>query len=449
MENILQYKSFYFIGIGGISMSSLAGLISDMGKDVWGSDSKKTRITKFLQQRKIKVYIGYNKKYLKNAEVVIYNNLIKEDNPILKLAREKGLVIFDRASFLAEVANLHKKTIAISGTHGKTTTTAMVSSILLKNGSRPSIHIGGMWEAIKGNYYLGLPNYFVTEACEYKSSFLSLHPNFTIITNIEKEHLDYFKTYKNILQTFTKLSEQTKTIILPYKFKTLSQSDKTITFGFSPLADYYAAGLKSKNGCYSFNCYKRGELLGRIKINVPGKFNVSNSLSAFALCDTLGVPAKRIFDALNNFNNVSRRFEKLYSGKRFDVLLDYAHHPTEISACLSAANEVYKDVTCVFQPHTYSRTKLLMKQFEKCFLKAKKVLLLPTYASREEYDEKGSINALFNNIKDKVQCEMAEEKNIYQKCFDLNTKCIIFVGAGDIEKVAGNFVLKLKKENKG
>ncbi len=444
MEEILNHDNYYFIGIGGSSMSALAGLLVGFGKNVSGSDLLDDAFTK-LNKLGIKTYIGHKEGRLRGVEVVVYNMAISETNVELVEARKLGIPCYSRAEFLAMFAEYFDNVIAISGTHGKTTTTAMISNVLLQNGCKPTIHMGGCWSMIGGNGYLGSSKYFVTEACEYKASFLALHPTYSVITNIEKEHMDYYKTVHNLYKAFGEFARQTnRYVVCPLRFAGLVNNSKAVTFGYESSCDYMASNIYNKKGVYSYTIYIRGVKQGRVLLNVPGKYNILNSLASFAVCDMLGIPQAQIYKGLKSFCNVDRRFDVLYQNQGLAIVQDYAHHPTEIHNFVQTAKKVFGKVYCVFQPHTYSRTKTLLKSFAKCFCGVEKLFLLPTYESREQYDSLGSIEVLKGAVK--APCETILDGD-FSRLDGVVRGCIAFVGAGDIEQEAKKYVRR-KKNNK-
>ena len=444
MENILNFKNYHFVGIGGISMSALASLLHKMGKNVSGSDVKCDKLQK-LKDSGIKIFVGFDKKHISDCDVVIYNYAVQKDNPEILYAKEKGIIVLDRAKFLGYFAKIFDKTISISGTHGKTTTTAMISCVLLRAGLMPTIHIGGDYKLINGNCYLGANKYFVTEACEFRESFLSLSSYIGIIINIEEEHLDYYKNKHNLISAFQKFANNCQNLIVNYNIKDYFSS--AITFGIDN-GDYCAKNLKNKKGTYTFDLFIRGEYICKIALKVGGKFNVLNALACIACCDYMNIERKKIFNALMMFENVDRRFELLGNINGVDIIQDYAHHPTEIKNTIRLAKQKYDDVFCVYQPHTYSRTKTLFSEFVTCFFNVDHLAILPTYASREDYDYDGSAEALVKAL-NKENCKaISTYKNLKKWLEGAKEGCILFVGAGNIVDVAKKYYLQLNKKIK-
>lgn len=425
-------------------MSALAGIMNAFNKKVSGSDTSLVQAEK-LAGKGVRLFNGYRKNNLGDSDIVIYNLAISPQNIELIEAKKRNLTTVNRAVFLGYLSRIFENVIAISGTHGKTTTTAMIGAVLVRAGLLPTIHLGGNCEALGGNYRLGANKYFVTEACEYQDSFLTLSPKIGVITNIENEHMDYYKNKNNLFNSFSKFAKQGEQIIVPYKIKEISE--KSITIGSEKWADYSSQKVRCKNGNYSFLCCKRGEDYLKIDLNIPGRFNVDNALSCIATCDLLGIDKKYIYEALKDFNNVDRRFQVLYAKNEKYIIQDYAHHPTEIKNCIEIAKGKYKKVICFFQPHTYSRTKTLFKNFLKCFNKSDLLYLLPTYASREEYDNEGSAEYLCASLKKQRQCDMVNTKEIKKICKNSKNTAILFVGAGDINLLADKCVKVLKKND--
>ena len=384
----------HFIGIGGISMSGLAEIL--LGEDfvISGSDSKSSPLTQALEKKGATIYYGQRATNITDdVDVVVYTAAIHPDNPEFACAKEKGLPMLTRAELLGQIMRNYDTPVAISGTHGKTTTTSMVSHILLAGDCDPTISVGGILPAIGGNIRVGNSETFVTEACEYTNSFLSFFPKISIILNMDADHLDFFKDIDDIRHSFRRFAE-----LLPADGALIINADtpkyeeiikelpcKVITYSLEKEADYTADNITyDEFGHASFRVLHNGSPIGTCSLKVPGIHNVSNALASIACGQLLDLSDDVIFEGLKSFTGTDRRFQ--YKGQIGGVTIidDYAHHPTEIEATLHAAkNYPHKKIWCVFQPHTYTRTKALLPEFAKALSLADHVVLADIYAARE------------------------------------------------------------------
>lgn len=390
------YKNIYFLGIGGISMSGLAEILFDKGYTISGSDMKQSSVTDHLTSLGIPVFIGHKKENISDTiDVLVYTAAVKQDNPELMAAKEKNIVIMDRAELLGHIMADYEKSVAVAGTHGKTTTTSMISDILLHANADPTISVGGILPSIDGNTKVGASSYFVAEACEYFDSFLKFNPYIGIILNIEADHLDYFKDIEQIrhsFHAFAKQIPQNGTLVIHYDIEELSSileglSCNIITFAIqNPHADWSAENIvHEEDGKNSFDVVFQGTVMGRIHLTVPGNHNIANALCACAAAYALSIEMKDIIQGLNQYSGAHRRFQKKGVLNGITIIDDYAHHPTEIMATLEAAQKIkHNHIWCIFQPHTYSRTKAFLKQFGRAFANADTVLLSDIYAAREK-----------------------------------------------------------------
>ena len=384
----------HFIGIGGISMSGLAEILLKEGFTVSGSDNKASALTEQLEQNGAKVYIGQRASNITDdIDLVVYTAAIHPDNAEWKAASDAGIPMLTRAQFLGQLMDNYAKSIAVSGTHGKTTTTSMISHILLAADSDPTISVGGMLDAIGGNIRVGGSDVFLTEACEYTNSFLNFHPKYSIILNIEEDHMDFFKDINDIRNSFHKFAQNTAAdgilflnaaIDHPEEI-TADLKERIVTFGLTEDADYTATDITyNEEACASFTFNAHGQTAGHVSLNVPGKHNIANALAAIAFATEAGFDTDTIIRGLQSFGGTARRFE--YKGKLGSITIidDYAHHPTEIAATLTAARNYPHDrIICVFQPHTYTRTKAFWNQFSDSLALADVVVLADVYAARE------------------------------------------------------------------
>lgn len=444
VEKLKNYNKIFFIGIGGISMSGLALLARHFGTTVLGSDLQNNDQVKKLKKQGIRVFGKHRANNIKNCDLVVYSGAISRDNPEIQRAIEKNIPCMERSKFLAMIGAEYEKIIAIAGTHGKTTTTAMIAYICLIAGLNPTVHIGGEFGQIGGNIHIGSKKYFITEACEFRDSFLTLSPDISVVTNIEFEHMDYFRTFENELKSFRQFAKQTKRKCITTSEVLTDKTDKFITIG---QGGFEARNIISQDGKCGFDCYKGDQFIGDFKLNIYGKHNINNALCAVAVCKELGVEYDAIRLGLKTFKNVHRRFEVVGAYKTNLVVHDYAHHPTEIKTSIETCKDAYnKKIICVFQPHTYSRTKSLIKEFLTCFDGIDELIVINTYPAREAYDYEGSAEFLKQEIertdKNFIVSGVYTKKNVLSEIKKKNYKdCVIlFLGAGDIE----NVVYKLK-----
>lgn len=385
----------HFIGIGGISMSSFAELLHSMGFIITGSDTQSNKITKHLESLNIQiVYSQTTKNITSEIDLVVYTAAISKDNEELSAARSLGIPTMDRAEMVGQVMSNYENAIAISGTHGKTTTTSMLSHIFLDANLDPTISVGGILQAIHGNLRVGHSNNFITEACEYTNSFLKFNPTMAIILNIEAEHLDFFKDLEDVRNSFCsfakRLPEQGCLVINDEidNIEEITQhlSCHIITYSTtSKQATYFADKIEfDKMGNGFFDLLKEGTFIGHIQLSVPGLHNISNALATIALAYHLSIPIESIQSGLLSFHGTDRRFQYKGEIQGVTIIDDYAHHPTEIRATLSSAEKYpHKTLWCVFQPHTYSRTRMLLDDFADALSFADKIVLTDIYAARE------------------------------------------------------------------
>jgi UDP-N-acetylmuramate--alanine ligase len=439
------HKNIHFIGIGGVSMSGIAEILINKGYTVSGSDRNSSKLTEKLSKLGVTIFIGHEDSNVLNSDLVVYTAAIAQDNVELKKAKELNIELMDRAEFLGKIMNGHKYNIGVAGTHGKTTTTSMLSHIILKAQLDPTILVGGSLDIIDGNVRVGESEYFITEACEYKASFLKFPPYLGVILNIEEDHLDYYKDINHIEATFlefTRLIPNDGFVILNGDdIRCLNLKSKckcnTKTFGLKN-GDLKAENIVySNNGCPSFDVIENENKLFHISLNVPGNHNISNALASIASALCLDIDHKFIIEGIESFYGTHRRFEIKGNIKGITIIDDYAHHPTEIKATLEASrNFPHNRIICVFQPHTYSRTKSLFKEFSKCFTLANQVILADIYAAREPLDESVSSFMLAKEISQNgVNCinfHSFEEIIQHLKTILTDGDILLTVGAGDV-----------------
>lgn len=392
--NFDQPIHIHFIGIGGISMSGLAEILLKENFTVSGSDSKKSPLTQHLEDKGATIFYGQKASNLiEGIDLVVYTAAIRKDNAELIEAVSKKIPMLTRAELLGQLMTNYDTPIAVSGTHGKTTTTSMISHILLEGKQDPTISVGGILKAIGGNIRVGNSQTFITEACEYTNSFLHFFPKISIILNVEEDHLDFFKDIDDIRHSFhefARLLPQDGTLIIngciDHRERiTDGLSCNIITYGMDASMDYSASNLAfDKLGNVSFDLLKKGTFVDTIQLAVGGEHNVSNALSAIATGELLQIPLDMIKQGLLSFNGTDRRFEYKGDLHGITVIDDYAHHPTEIVATLKAAKHYpHREIWCVFQPHTYTRTKAFFSEFAEALSHADHIVLANIYAARE------------------------------------------------------------------
>ena len=390
--NFEQPVHVHFIGIGGISMSGLAEILLKEDFRVSGSDNKESALTEHLASLGASIFYGQKaSNIIPGIDVVVYTAAIREDNEEYREAVRQGLPMLSRAELLGQLMTNDRMPVAVAGTHGKTTTTSMLSHILLAADLDPTISVGGILKAIGGNIRVGSSDVFVTEACEYTNSFLHFFPKIGIILNIDADHLDFFKDLDDIRNSFRRFAEllpEDGTLIINTCIPDLSEiteglACKVITYGDN--GDYSAADIShNERGEASFDLLRHGTLTDRIELSVNGDHNVSNALAAIAAADLLNVPSGAVKDGLRSFYGTDRRFELKGTVNGVTVIDDYAHHPTEIRASLAAAkNYPHREIWCIFQPHTYTRTKALFQDFVDVLGTAGHVIMADIYAARE------------------------------------------------------------------
>lgn len=451
-----KFKTIHFVGIGGTGMSGIAEILSNMGFEVKGSDLNKSDYTKRLEKTGIKVFYSHNEKNIENADVLVVSTAIKEDNPEWKEAVRRHIPVIPRGEMLAELMRM-KHGIAISGTHGKTTTTSIAASVMCEASLDPTVIIGGIVSTYGTNALLGESRFLLAEADESDGSFLNLSPIYTVITNIDRDHMDYYGTMDVLKEKFTEfankvpffgasiicLEDENVRRIVPNLKK------RVITYGFTPNCDIYAKEIEISKGFSSFHVNANGKDLGKVTLNVPGKYNILNSLAIIALGMELEIDIDIIKKGISAYNGTKRRAEVIGKLNNCIAITDYAHHPVEVDRTLEALKDFYKPerLICVFQPHRYTRTKELFESFTGCFYKADKLILLPIYSAGENpIDEINSEN-LSKGV------EMAGHKNVELfKSFSKLEKhliedigkddLLVFFGAGTIDANAKIFLEK-------
>ncbi len=440
-----KFNHIYFIGIGGISMSALAEIMIDEGNRVSGSDRSPSHIIKKLESLGAKIYINHERKNItEDIDLVVYTSAISNDNPELLRAQELNLNIMDRAEFLGLIMKKYKNAVCISGTHGKTTTTGMVSSILIETDMKPTIFLGGEMDSLGGNLLRGSYDIMLTEACEYKRNFLKFNPTMEIILNIEEDHLDYYENLEDIESAFVEYAQkipQTGHLIVNEKHKMLFKNIKcnVITFGSDNNADYYPENI-SLMPVPSYTLMHKGQRIEDISLKVFGEHNILNSVAAAAAVLSLGVDSETIKNGLSDFKGTHRRYEYKGDYNGASIIDDYAHHPSEMKATLKTAKSYTSGkVITVFQPHTFTRTKKLLNEFAEALTHTDEVILLDIYAAREkdngEIHSKDIIVKMNDMNKGGYYAESFQAAADIIKSLASEGDTIITMGAGNVNDV--------------
>ena len=448
-------EHIYFIGIGGISMSGLAEILASRGHQVSGTDVKETAVTKHLQSLGIHINFGHRAENITDdITLVVYTAAIHDDNPELRAAHEKGIRIMDRAHLLGQIMDEYHDSVAVSGTHGKTTTTSMVSEILLAAEKDPTITVGGILPTIGSNLRIGNSPYFVAEACEYFDSFLQFNPFIAIILNVESDHLDYFKTLENIRRSFHAFAQRVPDnglLVISEKIDNVKELTDGLTchvetLGLSEKANWRAENIVHEaDGRNSFDVYHNSAFFTTIHLHIPGKHNITNALAAIAASAFLGAAPEDCVKGLHHYTGTERRFQLKGKKDGITVIDDYAHHPTEIKAALAAAQNVQHNTTwCVFQPHTFSRTRFLFDEFGEAFGDADEIIIADIFAARETDDGTVSAAQLADRIAQTGKSARyvgdfaAIEAYLREHC--KSGDLLMTVGAGDVYKIGENFL---------
>ena len=462
--NIASKEVIHFIGIGGIGMSGLAQIMSNMGFLVQGSDLNSNKNTDRLIKAGITVYIGHNQKNLNKATMVVVSSAVNKNNKELIVSKNKKLPIFTRGEVLANIVAL-KKNIVVAGSHGKTTTTSLIANILVKTGLDPTVINGGVINLLKNTAHLGKGEWAVIESDESDKSFLKLPITYSVVTNVDKEHLDFYRSFDRLKNSFRSFIEKTPSFGKSFicldnnNLKLLLKKcriNNFLTYGFDKRSNYQIINVKKKLNCSIFDL--RVKVIGtkifkikNIKVNLLGDHNITNATASIAVALNLGIKISIIKNALKKFLGIQRRFTHVFSIGKKDFYDDYAHHPTEIRAVISSVRQIYKDrkIICVFQPHRYSRVKLLKKEFALSFKLIDAVVLCPVYPAGEKIDynfnqdhfsqliaEKSGTQVI--NIKNQTELKNFFKKNLF------DDEMVICMGAGSIS----NWIRKIGMELK-
>lgn len=431
-ENIIPGRC-YFVGIGGVSMSALALLLHDRGIAVRGSDRASSDFTETLVRRGIPVHIGESEEIFEEA--VVYTGAVDHDNPQLTAAKRAGKRLITRAELLGLVANTFPRVLSVAGCHGKTSTTSMLAHVFDSGNRRYTCHIGGE-DLNFGNYKSMGEEFFITEACEFQRSFLSLHGEIALILNTDRDHTDCYTDEKEVLEAYALFALQSEKAIVNADDRYARKIPHALSFGRCS-GDITAGRICSDGEKYRFTVFEKSTPMVDIRLKVYGEFQVQNALAAYAAARLAGCSAAEIKQGIESFEGVGRRFEKIGEFTGVPVICDYAHHPKEIEAALKTAERICRGtVRLVFQPHTYTRTRDLMSDFVRVLKRAENPIIYKTYAAREEFDHRGSAYTLVSRIPEAIYVQSPEQMR--RRLADRIGKddLILVLGAGDIYSVA-------------
>lgn len=451
LKQLNKNSHIHFIGIGGISMSGLAQIMLQKGYAVSGSDRSESHITKKLEDMGAKIYYGHNAANIAGADVIVHTAAVHADNPEMQAAAEGGVLTLTRAEFLGAIMKHYKHAAGIAGTHGKTTTTSMLAHALIAAKTDPTISVGGELDIIGGNIRTGKSEYFVTEACEYTNSFLHFYPTVSVITNIDADHLDFFSGIDEIIESFRKFALLTKgkgcVVALGSDKnvqKALKGTDLDIKYyGIGSEYEYHAENITYKAGFPSFEVWHNSDKLCSVSLKVPGEHNILNALATVAVCDLWQLDIADVKKGIESFSGAHRRFEKKGEYNGATIMDDYAHHPTEIRATLKAAQAFpHNRLWCIFQPHTYSRTRSLWNEFCQSFDNVDELIITHIYAAREKPDgvtkpENLAKDIANRGIKVRYVDDFEEIEQILRT--ELKNNDLVFtMGAGNVVDIADN-----------
>ena len=429
---VKKFNSFYFIGIGGVSMSGLAKFLMGLNKKVGGSDVCANEYTDELVKSGVKIDFGNSNDEIESYDAVVYTDAIREEDTRLKKAISLSKPTLSRGQFLYEISRYFKKVIAISGCHGKTTCSSMLTHIFAAADKKFASHIGGK-DLKYSNFYCCGYDYLITEACEYKKNFLHLKPDIAVILNSDADHIECYESVEALKSAYLSFADSASETVSLYR--DLNEVSG-IKFGFDKSADYFATNININSGKCEFALHERDKKLGNLVLNVYGRHNVLNALAAAAVARYFGITFEQIREGLNRFAGVERRFEKLAELNGVAYYADYAHHPNELRASLKTARKIAKGrLFVVFQPHTYSRTKLLFKEFISVLSPLPQLLIYKTYAAREYYDDEGSALTLSQHLKKSRYGDCRKDiTEFVSKAVEGDM--VLFLGAGDIYFIA-------------
>ena len=455
-------KRIHFVGIGGIGMSGIAELLLNLKFYITGSDINQSQNVKRLESRGINISINHSADNVKNVDVVVYSSAVKQNNPELIAAHKINIPVIRRAEMLAELISLKQTSIAVGGTHGKTTTSSMIGTMLEEAGYDPTLVVGGLVSNLNSNVKLGSGDVIVVEADEYDRSFLALNPTIAVVTNLELEHTDCYSDFEDLETAFLQYCNSVPfygEVILCADSPSLMKISKNIkkpiiTYGTSPLADFRAINIKYKAEKSFYNVVYNKKDFGQIVINAPGNHNVLNSLSAIALGIELNIPFDKLKSGINNYRGVRRRFDIKENNSEIMVVDDYAHHPTEVNATITAAKTGWKKkIVSVFQPHLFTRTRDFYKEFAESLFQSDYIIITDIYPAREEPIKEISSQLIVKELKRLghqkiIYIDNLTELNGTLDNLGLDNHMVITMGAGDIWRYNDEYNDYLIKKNR-
>ncbi len=456
-----EKKRIHFVGIGGVGMSGLALILKELGHYVSGCDLARNKYTNMLEKEGIKVFKGHSPSHLEGVEVVVYSSAVPKDNPELFEAKKRGLWVIPRAQMLAEIMSLHPKSIVVAGSHGKTTTTSMIAEVLLGLKKNPTIIVGGIVNNLKGHSFLGSGEYLVAEADESDGSFLCYKPYIEVITNIDREHLDFYANFDAVKKAFVNFINRcapSGQVVMCGDDRGVREvayeiSGPFLFYGFEP--ENHLRAVLRKNGAYpQAEVFYKGEYLGILRLNIPGRHNILNALGVVGVAISLGLPVREVLKLLSKFRGAARRLEFKGIWRGALIYDDYAHHPREIKASLEAIRELHpeKRLFLAFQPHRYTRTKALWEEFLLVLKEPEVLLLTEIYPASEAPIAGISGEHLFESLKmirgNKPTFFARDLSGLFEILKELveGREVIITMGAGDIYKLNHLFFEKEEKD---
>ncbi len=460
LSGVLKGKVIHFIGIGGAGMNPMAHMLLDIGRSVSGSDVKTSRVTEALLAKGSILFLSHDKHNVDNADIVVFSSAITESNPELIAARAQGKIVYHRSEMLNQLMLAFPNRVAVSGTHGKTTTTGMISYILSQTPEPASFMVGSVLENLETSYYYTKASTFVAEADESDGSFLNLQASIGVITNIEDEHMNYYGNSKNLLSHFEQFSdtiirEKGRVIynyndVMTASFVSRLDATSLVSFGIDPEADVSACNIVFSEKGVTFNCLYKGALLGTITQGLYGYHNVCNALASIATCLTLGCSFQSIQAGLATFKGTRRRLQYVGTKNGITIYDDYGHHPTEIKTTLEALRHSFKSkIFCVFQPHRFSRTRDLLSEFALSFESADHIILTPIFSAYEDEIPGISTQSIIDKMPAHISCKTEYIENMGDINNALSKKArsgdiIITMGAGNIHTVSGTLMEDLE-----
>ena len=458
LEELKKYKHIHLIGIGGISMSAIAETLLNWKFKVTGSDSTASEITDRLESHGIEITIGHDLINPTKADLVVFSAAISDEDPEMILAKQNNIKTMGRGEFVGWLTSLYNESICISGTHGKTTTTSMISVCFVEAKKDPTIQVGALLKNIGGNYRVGNSEYFILESCEYKANFLQFIPNTEVILNIDNDHLDFYKNLDNIVKafrTFAAIPDESGCVIVNADDKNCLDLKEVVRGNFisygieNKSADFTAEDISfDDNGFAKFKVYKNQKFIEEIELSVAGNHNILNALACFTVCDYYNIDPKIIKSALKSFTGAERRLEYKGSFNDISIFDDYGHHPTEILATSTAIkNKKYNRSWVIFQPHTYSRTKTHLDSFAKVLENFDNIIIVDIYAAREKntvgISSKDLVNKIISNGKKAIYMPDFNEVAKYIKENAKPKDIVLTLGAGTVTNI-GPMILNLK-----